>query len=61
VLIGLDGGVDVTVLDVVKHLVLKLLPIQTTMTLELLLLFDCVDCVLSVLYIKSEEEKMKID
>ena len=36
-------------MDVVKHLVLKLLPIQTTMTFELLLLLDCVDCVLSVL------------
>lgn len=34
--------------DVVKHLVLKLFPMQTTMTFELLL-FDCVDWVLSVL------------
>lgn len=36
------------VFDVVKHFVLKLLPMQTTMTFELLL-FDCVDCTLSVL------------
>lgn len=45
-----DGdGVDaVALFDVVKHLVLKLLPMQTTMTFELLL-FDCVDWVLSVL------------
>lgn len=46
-----DVGVAAGVLDVVKHLVLKLLPMQTTMTFELLLPFDCVDddCVLVVL------------
>jgi hypothetical protein len=49
----LDDGVVVAafaveLFDVVKHLVLKLLPMQTTMTFELLL-FDIVDCALSVL------------
>lgn len=45
-----EVGVADGVLDVVKHLVLKLLPMQTTMTFELLL-FDCAvdDCVLLVL------------
>lgn len=49
-LTGMVGGCEmlVAVFEVVKHLVLKLLPMQTTMTFELLL-FDCVDCVLSVL------------
>lgn len=46
-----EVGVGVGVFEVVKHLVLKLLPMQTTMTFELLLPFDCVDddCVLVVL------------
>jgi hypothetical protein len=45
--VGVNGGVEIVVvadsaavaaLDVVKHFVLKLLPMQTTMTFELLLL-----------------------
>lgn len=40
--------VDCDVLAVVKHFVLKLFPIHTTITFELPFV-DCVDCVLSVL------------
>lgn len=40
--------VDGDVLAVVKHFVLKLLPMHTTMTFELPFV-DCVDCVESVL------------
>jgi hypothetical protein len=40
--------VDCDVLAVVKHFVLKLFPIHTTITFELPFV-DCTDCVLSVL------------
>lgn len=51
---GFDGEVEALAgFEVVKHFVLKLLPMQTTMTFELLLLLDWFDMVLSVLWIRE--------
>ena len=51
--------VDCDVLAVVKHFVLKLFPIHTTITFELPFV-DCADCVLSVLCWILRKKEMEL-